>query len=204
MLLDGVDHGRVVASIGTGRHLPEHDCWAYLGEGIMVGTAFGRQTVAPELRRRALRRQPLHGAAGDTAAVADRIVKAAARFKTPPRALVHSVYEAGRDGWWFHRWLCKLGVDNIVALVTRRPLRGQRIPCRPSAWRNGRRTSTPRPRKGCRLRHLSLTTLACRTAVVGHKPSAANVRFFRVGCRHPETRWTTCPHERCLAFPRSP
>jgi hypothetical protein len=61
VLLDGVDHGRVVASIDTGRHLPEHDCWAYLGEGIMVGTAFGRQTVAPELRRRALRRQPLHG-----------------------------------------------------------------------------------------------------------------------------------------------
>jgi len=53
-------------------------------------------------------------AAGDTAAVADRIVKAAARFKTRPRALVHSVYEAGRDGWWFHRWLCELGVDNIV------------------------------------------------------------------------------------------
>ena len=33
-------------------------------------------------------------AAGDTAAVADRIVKAAARFKTSGRALVHSVYEA--------------------------------------------------------------------------------------------------------------
>ena len=53
-------------------------------------------------------------AAGDTAAVADRIIKAAARFKTSGRALVHSVYEAGRDGWWFHRWLCELGVDNIV------------------------------------------------------------------------------------------
>jgi transposase len=34
-------------------------------------------------------------AAGDTAAVANRIVKAAARFKTNGRALVHSVYEAG-------------------------------------------------------------------------------------------------------------
>jgi transposase len=53
-------------------------------------------------------------AAGDTAAVADRIVKAAARFKIGSRAFVHSVYEAGRDGWWFHRWLCKLGVDSIV------------------------------------------------------------------------------------------
>lgn len=53
-------------------------------------------------------------AAGDTAAVANRIIKAAARFKTSGRALVYSVYEAGRDGWWFHRWLCELGVDNIV------------------------------------------------------------------------------------------
>jgi len=53
-------------------------------------------------------------ASGDTVAVADRIVKAAARFKISGRAHVHSVYEAGRDGWWFHRWLSELGVDNIV------------------------------------------------------------------------------------------
>ena len=37
-------------------------------------------------------------AAGDTAAVADRLVKAAARFRIGDRAHVHSVYEAGRDG----------------------------------------------------------------------------------------------------------
>jgi transposase len=42
-------------------------------------------------------------AASDTAAVADCIVKAAKRFKIGNRAHVHSVYEAGRDGWWFHR-----------------------------------------------------------------------------------------------------
>lgn len=53
-------------------------------------------------------------AAGDTTAVADRLVKAATRFKIGSRAHVHSVYEAGRDGWWFHRWLCELGVDNII------------------------------------------------------------------------------------------
>ncbi len=53
-------------------------------------------------------------AAGDTAAVAAHIVKAATRFRISGRAEVHSVYEAGRDGWWFHRWLCELGVDNIV------------------------------------------------------------------------------------------
>jgi transposase len=27
---------------------------------------------------------------------------------------VHSCYEAGRDGWWLHRWLIEQGVDNIV------------------------------------------------------------------------------------------
>jgi transposase len=52
--------------------------------------------------------------AGDTAAVADCIVKAAARLRTSGRAQVHSCYEAGRDGWWLHRWLSDLGVDNIV------------------------------------------------------------------------------------------
>src|SRR5678810_1345244 len=25
-----------------------------------------------------------------------------------------SCYEAGRDGWWLHRWLLERGVDNIV------------------------------------------------------------------------------------------
>jgi len=53
-------------------------------------------------------------AAGDTAAVASQILKAATRFKISGRSGVYSVYEAGRDGWWFHRWLCELGVDNIV------------------------------------------------------------------------------------------
>ena len=29
-------------------------------------------------------------------------------------AKVHSCYEAGRDGWWLHRWLIEQGIDNIV------------------------------------------------------------------------------------------
>ena len=53
-------------------------------------------------------------AAGDTRAVAAHILKAATRFEISGRSEVHSVYEAGRDGWWFHRWLCELGVGNIV------------------------------------------------------------------------------------------
>jgi transposase len=27
---------------------------------------------------------------------------------------VHSCYEAGRDGWWLHRWLLEQGIDSIV------------------------------------------------------------------------------------------
>ena len=27
---------------------------------------------------------------------------------------MHSCYEAGRDGWWLHRWLKQQGIDNIV------------------------------------------------------------------------------------------
>ena len=30
------------------------------------------------------------------------------------QAKVHSCYEAGRDGWWLHRWLLEQGIDNIV------------------------------------------------------------------------------------------
>lgn len=53
-------------------------------------------------------------AAGNQAAAADCILRAGKRFKTPASARVHSCYEAGRDGWWLHRWLCELGVDNVV------------------------------------------------------------------------------------------
>ena len=52
--------------------------------------------------------------AGHTDEVADCIAKAAARFQTNRKAKVHSCYEAGRDGWWLHRWLIKLGIDSIV------------------------------------------------------------------------------------------
>ena len=27
---------------------------------------------------------------------------------------MHSCYEAGRDGWWLHRWLIAQGIDNLV------------------------------------------------------------------------------------------
>ena len=53
-------------------------------------------------------------AAGDTAAVADCLRRAKARFGLSEQAQTHSCYEAGRDGWWLHRWLVEHGIDNIV------------------------------------------------------------------------------------------
>jgi hypothetical protein len=52
--------------------------------------------------------------AGDTGAVMRSIDKARERFKVDVQAKVHSCYEAGRDGWWLHRWLLEQGIDNIV------------------------------------------------------------------------------------------
>jgi len=52
--------------------------------------------------------------AGDTAAVAECLRKAKIRFGLPEQTRVHSCYEAGRDGWWLHRWLLAQGIDNIV------------------------------------------------------------------------------------------
>lgn len=52
--------------------------------------------------------------AGDKEAVLKCIDKARKHFGTGEQAKVRSCYEAGRDGWWLHRWLHKLGVDNIV------------------------------------------------------------------------------------------
>ncbi len=52
--------------------------------------------------------------AGDQAAVLDCIDKARARCGLDREARVHTCYEAGRDGWWLHRWLREQGVDSIV------------------------------------------------------------------------------------------
>src|SRR4029450_9546720 len=40
--------------------------------------------------------------------------EAEARFGLAPDTPVRSVYEAGRDGFWLHRWLVRQGIANIV------------------------------------------------------------------------------------------
>jgi transposase len=52
--------------------------------------------------------------AGDLAGLARTIERAKAKFGLAASAAVRSVYEAGRDGFWLHRWLEANGVDNRV------------------------------------------------------------------------------------------
>ena len=53
-------------------------------------------------------------AAGSAAAVVAELAHAKRRFGLPADAPVRSCYEAGRDGFWVHRWLTQLGVDNVI------------------------------------------------------------------------------------------
>jgi transposase len=52
--------------------------------------------------------------AADLKALEEEIAKAKERFGLPVYARVVSCYEAGRDGFWLHRWLTKQGVQNVV------------------------------------------------------------------------------------------
>lgn len=52
-------------------------------------------------------------AAGDVEQLEQLIGKVRARFKVPDGQAV-SCYEAGRDGFWLHRWLGRHGVENLV------------------------------------------------------------------------------------------
>ena len=52
--------------------------------------------------------------AGDLAALEQEIARARKRFGLPEDAAVLSCYEAGRDGFWLHRYLTSRGVQNLV------------------------------------------------------------------------------------------
>ena len=66
-------------------------------------------TPAPAQRPR-LRTIP----AGDLAALEREVLAAKVRFGLPGDTPVRSCYEAGRDGFWLHRWLGPQGIDNVV------------------------------------------------------------------------------------------
>lgn len=50
----------------------------------------------------------------DLVALAEEIRLAKARFNLPENAPVISCYEAGRDGFWLHRYLQKQGITNLI------------------------------------------------------------------------------------------
>src|SRR4029450_1031881 len=52
--------------------------------------------------------------AGDLRALEGEIAAAKVGFRLGAGAPVRSVCEAGRDGFWVHRWLVARGIDNIV------------------------------------------------------------------------------------------
>jgi transposase len=53
-------------------------------------------------------------AARNLTALNEELAKAKARFSLPADAPVCTCYEAGRDGFWLHRALTKLGITNVV------------------------------------------------------------------------------------------
>jgi transposase len=53
-------------------------------------------------------------AAGDLIALEQEIAVAKKRFGLSPTARVLSCYEAGRDGFWLHRYLWAQGIENLV------------------------------------------------------------------------------------------
>src|ERR1700686_5922566 len=52
--------------------------------------------------------------ARDVEQLTREIAQAKERFGLPADARVSSCYEAGREGFWLHRWLVAHGVDNLV------------------------------------------------------------------------------------------
>ena len=53
-------------------------------------------------------------AAGDLVTLGEAVAKARARFGLPEGVPIVSCYEAGRDGFWLHRYLLHCGVANVV------------------------------------------------------------------------------------------
>jgi transposase len=65
--------------------------------------------VRPDSKRQRTRLRP-----GDGAQLKQALDAAKQRFGLSPEAPVRSCYEAGRDGFWPHRWLDQVGVMNLV------------------------------------------------------------------------------------------
>lgn len=112
--------------------------------------------LATACRRRAI-------PAGDERALQREIAAARERFGLPATAPVRSCYEAGRDGFWPHRLLERLGVTNLVVDSASIEVN-----------RRARRAKTDRLDAGALLRHLIRYWLGERAQwKVVHVPSVA-------------------------------
>jgi len=60
------------------------------------------------------RRRQVSVPAGDLAKLREALSQAKERFGLPALTPVVSCYEAGRDGFWLHRCLVSMGIDNVV------------------------------------------------------------------------------------------
>ncbi|MFC7633772.1 hypothetical protein ACFQVB_40500 [Paraburkholderia humisilvae] len=88
-----------------------------------ITTAAGRLYTAFELGEKNWKlsladsqRAPSHCTvtAGDATAVLTVVANARARCHLSADTPVYSCYEAGRDGFWLHRWLAEQGIVNLV------------------------------------------------------------------------------------------
>lgn len=61
-----------------------------------------------------IRRRQVQVTGGDIGGVLAAIAQARAKWKLPPCTRVVSCYEAGREGFWIHRALRELGIENEV------------------------------------------------------------------------------------------
>jgi transposase len=115
-------------------------------------------TTAPAQRARLRRIR-----AGDLAALAREVAAAKVRFGLAADTPVRSCYEAGRDGFWLHRWLGTTGVENVVVDASSIEVN-----------RRARRAKTDRLDAG-KLLHLLMRWAGGERKVwsVVHSPSAA-------------------------------
>jgi transposase len=81
----------------------------YVGIELSAREWWLTMSTGPAARRQRVRVRP-----GDRAAVLAALAQAKARCGVPDTAPVRSCYEAGRDGFWPHRFLAAVGVENLV------------------------------------------------------------------------------------------
>lgn len=95
----------------TRRDKDSANCESVLYIGIELSAAKWLLVLGPGADDRVIRREVR---AGDRDRMLAVIAEARRRFQLRPDGAVRSCYEAGRDGFWPHRLLTGLGVDNVV------------------------------------------------------------------------------------------